>query len=176
MWSSERPRRSRRTFLLGGCLTLGACNIRPLLLETADDQEVRQELEAISIVGLDGRLGQLVRTSLLDQLNPAGADVPNRYILQVHLQRSAQSLGIQLNDEITRFNLVLTARFELLDAKGGRVLYEDQVRRIASYNVAEQPYATLAAEVDAERRVANEVGNNIRTVLAVYFANQTAVT
>ena len=176
MWSSDRLRRSRRTVLLAGCLTLGACNIRPLLLETADDQDVRQQLEAIRIVGLDGRLGQLVRNSLLDQLNPAGVDAPNRYILQVDLRRSAQSLGIQLDDEITRFNLILTARFELLDAKDGRILYEDQVRRIASYNVAEQPYATLAAEVDAERRVANEVGSNIRSVLAVYFANQAPAT
>ena len=176
MWSSERLRRSRRTVLLGGCLMLGACNIRPLLLETADDQNVRQELEATEVVGLDGRLGQLVRNSLLDQLNPAGVAAPNRYILQVDLRRSAQSLGIQLDDEITRYNLILTARFELLDAKDGRVLYEDQVRRIASYNVAEQPYATLAAEIDAERRVANEVGSNIRTVLAVYFANQAPAT
>jgi LPS-assembly lipoprotein len=176
MWSSERSRRSRRTVLLAGCLALGACNIRPLLLETADDQDVRAQLEAIRIVGLDGRLGQLVRNSLLDQLNPTGVAAPDRYILQVDLRRSAQSLGIQLDDVITRFNLTLTARFELLDAKDGRVLYEDQVRRIASYNVAEQPYATLAAEVDAERRVANEVGSNIRTVLAVYFANQAPAT
>jgi LPS-assembly lipoprotein len=85
-------------------------------------------------------------------------------------------LGIQLDDVITRFNLTLTARFELVDATDGRVLYEDQVRRIASYNVSRQPYATLSAEVDAERRVANEVGSNIRTVLAVYFANQATST
>jgi LPS-assembly lipoprotein len=176
MWSSDRLRRSRRTVLLGVCLTLGACTIRPLLLETADDQDVRAQLEAITIVGLDGRLGQLVRNSLLDQLNPASLSGPNRYILQVELRRNASSLGIQLDDVITRFNLTLTARFELVDAKDGRVLYEDQVQRIASYNVSRQPYATLSAEVDAERRVANEVGSNIRTVLAVYFANQATST
>jgi LPS-assembly lipoprotein len=176
MWSSDRLRRSRRTVLLGVCLTLGACTIRPLLLETADDQDVRAQLEAITIVGLDGRLGQLVRNSLLDQLNPASLSAPNRYILQVELRRNASSLGIQLDDVITRFNLTLTARFELVDATDGRVLYEDQVRRIASYNVSRQPYATLSAEVDAERRVANEVGSNIRTVLAVYFANQATST
>ena len=176
MWSSDRLRRSRRTVLLGVCLTLGACTIRPLLLQTADDQEVRERLEAITIVGLDGRLGQLVRNSLLDQLNPASLSGPNRYILQVELRRNASSLGIQLDDVITRFNLTLTARFELVDAKDGRVLYEDQVQRIASYNVSRQPYATLSAEVDAERRVANEVGSNIRTVLAVYFANQATST
>jgi len=175
MSSSEAPVASRRAVLLGACLTLGACTFRPLLHATGDDG-VRGELEAISITGLDGRLGQLVRTSLLDELNPTGADVPSRYILQVDLQRSAQALGIQLDDVITRFNLRLTARFQLLDSRSGDLLYESQVQRIASYNVSLQPYATLAAEVDAERRIAREVGDNIGTLLAVHFARQATPT
>lgn len=172
---SEAGLRTRRTVLLGGCLTLGACTFRPLLHAT-NDQGVRAELEAIRIVDLDGRLGQLVRNALLDELNPSGVDVPSRYILEVDLERSAESLGIQLDNVITRFNLELTARFELIDPKDGEVLYEAQVRRIASYNVSRQPYATLAAEVDAERRVAKEVGNNIQTLLAVHFARQARAT
>jgi hypothetical protein len=38
--------------------------------------------------------------------------------------------------------------------------------------VSSAPYATLAAEVDAERRIAREVGDNIGTQLAVHFARQ----
>lgn len=174
MWSSEAVA-TRRAMLLGACLTLGACTFRPLLHATGDDG-VRSELEAVSITGLDGRLGQLVRNALLDELNPTGADVPSRYILQVDLQRSAQELGIQLDNVITRFNLMLTARFQLLDSRSGDLLYQSQVQRIASYNVSRQPYATLAAEVDAERRIAREVGDNISTLLAVHFARQATPT
>jgi LPS-assembly lipoprotein len=169
--SSSEAVRTRRAVLLGACATLGACTFRPLL-HAKGDESVRGELEAISITGLDGRLGQLVRNALLDDLNPAGVDVPSRYILQVELERSAQSLGIQLDDVITRFNLELTARFQLLDSSSGETLYQSQVQRIASYNVSLQPYATLAAEVDAERRIAREVGDNIGTLLAVHFARQ----
>jgi LPS-assembly lipoprotein len=145
-------------------------------MHTVNDQGVRGELEAVKIAGLDGRLGQLVRNALLDELNPAGVDTPSRYILEIHLRRDAEALGIQLDNVITRFNLTLVARFELTDSKSGKVLYESQVQRIASYNVSLQPYATLAAEVDAERRVAREVGNNIRIRLAVHFSREAATT
>jgi len=160
---------TRRTVLLGATLALGACNLRPMLHST-NGEAVRGQLEATKIVGLDGRLGQLVRNALLDELNPAGVATPSAYILDIKLQRNAQALGIQSNNVITRFNLRLTASFELVDAKTGKVLYESRVQRIASYNVGEDPYATLSAEVDAERRVAREVSNNIATVLAVHFA------
>jgi LPS-assembly lipoprotein len=170
MWSSEALA-IRRAVLIAGCLALGACTLRPLLHAKGDDG-VRSELEAIRITGLDGRLGQLVRNALLDDLNPTGAEVPSRYILEVNLDRSAQELGIQTNDVITRFNLRLTARFQLLDARTGDLLYESQVQRIASYNVSMQPFATLSAEIDAERRIAREVGDNIGTLLAVHFARQ----
>lgn len=174
MWSSEAVR-TRRAVLLGACLTLGACTFRPMLHATGDEG-VRGELEAISITGLDGRLGQLVRNALLDDLNPTGVQVPSRYILEVDLDRSAEALGIQLDNVITRFNLELTARFRLLDSSSGAVLYQSQVHRIASYNVSPAPYATLAAEVDAERRIAREVGDNIGTQLAVHFARQATPT
>ena len=107
----------------GACLMLGACNLRPMLHATGDEG-VRGELEAISITGLDGRLGQLVRNALLDDLNPTGVEVPSRYILEIDLQRSAQALGIQLDNVITRFNLELTARFQLLDSASGELLYQ----------------------------------------------------
>jgi LPS-assembly lipoprotein len=176
MWSSEAARPTRRALLLSaGAAALAACTFRPLLHAKGDDR-VRSELEAISITGLDGRLGQLVRTALLDDLNPDGAEVPSRYILDVDLQRSAQALGIQTDDVITRFNLRLTARFQLIDAKSGDLLYQSRVRRIASYNVSLQPFATLSAEVDAERRIAREVGDNIGTLLAVHFARQATPT
>jgi LPS-assembly lipoprotein len=175
MWSSEAAPGTRRAVLVGACLTLAGCTLRPMLHATNDDA-VRGELEAISITGLDDRLGQLVRNALLDELNPTGAEVPSRYILDVDLERSATALGIQLDNVITRFNLTLTARFELLDSKSGQSLYQSSVQRVASYNVSLQPYATLAAEIDAERRIAREVGDNIGTVLAVYFAEQATPT
>lgn len=161
----------RRALLLGLAAGLGACNFRPLYLaQGPDDTAVHTELAAIEVRGLEGRLGYLLRNALLDELNPATADVPLRYLLFVRLSSSARALGIQLDNTITRFNLALTARFQLRDKSANEVLVASTVRRVASYNVSREPYADLVAAQDAERRAAQEVATDIRTLLAVQFA------
>jgi|GEM_PF-600237 len=52
-------------------------------------------------------------------------------------------------------------------------LFRSAVRRVATYNVITDPFATLIAEQDAERRAAVEVSRQIRTLLTVFF--ETAV-
>jgi LPS-assembly lipoprotein len=167
----------RRTLLLGLGAALGACNFRPLYLaQGPGDAAVHTELAAIELRGLDGRLGYMVRNALLDELNPATADVPPRYVLYVRLRSRARALGLQLDNTITRYNLMLTAAFELRDKVQNDVLYASRVQRVASYNVSREPYADLIASQEAERRAAQEVATNIRTLLAVQFARTPAVT
>lgn len=163
---------ARRTLLLGLGAALGGCGFRPMLLAPDEGPEVREHLAAVEITGLNGRLGQLVRRALLDELNPASVEVPRRYLLAVRLRRTSNALAIQLDNTITRYNLTLIAQIQLLDQEQRTPLYSSTVRRIASYNVRRAPYATLVAELDAERRAAREIGNNIRTLLAVYFARE----
>jgi hypothetical protein len=105
-------------------------------------------------------------------LNPAGVRVSSRYLLVISLRRRTSKLGIQIDNTVTRYNLTLAARFSLLDSSDQRVLYESTVRRVASYNASRAPYDELAAELDAERRAAQEVSTDIRTQLAIYFARQ----
>ena len=117
-----------------------------------------------------------MRDNLLDELNPSGASVPNRYLLQINLQRRNAALGIQLDNTATRFNLTLTARFRLVDMATQKVLYSSTVRRVASYNAIQDPYAQLAAELAAEQNAAREVGNDIQTQLAIHFVRQAEAT
>jgi LPS-assembly lipoprotein len=168
----------RRNLLLALAAALGGCGFRPMYggAGDADDPAIRERLAAIEIRGLDGRIGQILRNDLLDQLNPVGAQVPSRYFLGVQLRRYASALGIQLDNTITRYNLILVARFQLRERDSRRVLYQSIARRETSYNVSQQPFADLIAEQDAERRAAREVSNDIRTQLAVHFAREDDVT
>jgi LPS-assembly lipoprotein len=163
---------TRRLTLLGLAAALGGCGFRPLLRQGEGDSDVRRQLAAVEVQSLTDRIGYLVRDSLLDQLNPAGVQVPPRYRLVISLRRRTNELGIQIDNTVTRYNLTLAARFSLLDSGDRRVLYQSIVRRVASYNAIRAPYAELAAELDAERRAAREVGTDIRTQLAIYFARQ----
>ena len=164
----------RRAAIIGLIGGVSACGFRPMMRQVKNEG-VRGELAAVKITGLNGRLGQLVRNSLLDHMNPQSATVPSRYILVIRLTRKTNSLAIQLDNTVTRYNLVLTANIRLLDGEDQEELYTATVRRAASYDVVKAPYSTLVAEQDAERRAADEVGVDISNQLAVHFARQAPV-
>ena len=101
---------SRRGLLLALTAALGGCGFRPMLRQV-NDTDVQNELAAIEVRTPTDRVGYLVRDNLTGELNPGGAEVPSRYLLQIDIQRRIAALGIQLDNTATRYNLTLPARF-----------------------------------------------------------------
>lgn len=215
MWSSEPFGIRRRRWLVGALAlpaVLGGCGFRPLYAGPAGEF-VATELAAVEVTAPKTRVGRILENQLIDDLNPAGLVIAKRYRLDVRLQREKQALAIQLDDNITRFNLTLAAFFTLRNlsdpiedppvpeddaavadapavtdkaagadevagdgeaSAGPGPLYRSAVRRVASYNVIREPFATLIAEQDAERRASVEVSREIRTLLTIYFESSAA--
>lgn len=167
---------NRRLVLRGLALTatapLGACGFRPLLAQ-ADDEGVRGQLASVQVKGLNSRVGQQLRIALEDNLDPTSSRTPALYDLRIRLRRSNNALAIQLDNTITRFNLTLSASFDLRRSEDNASLYRSSVRRVASYNVRSAPFANLTARQDAERRAARELADDIRTLLALHFQQRT---
>lgn len=163
----------RRMVVFGSCAlaataSLNACGFRPLLAQ-ADGESVRNQLAAVRIAGPGGRLGQQLTTALEDNLDPTSIGEPIRYELAIKLRNTNSALALQLDNTITRYNVTLTAQFDLKNRENQELLYRSQVRRVASYNVRRAPFATLTAKQDAERRAAKEIADDIRTLLALHF-------
>ncbi|MEM8952259.1 MAG: LPS assembly lipoprotein LptE [Pseudomonadota bacterium] len=163
----------RRSVVFGACALVAtastsACGFRPLLSKE-EGEGVRNQLAAVRVAGLGGRLGQHLVTALEDNLDPTSTNEPVRYDLAIGLRNTNSALALQLDNTITRYNVTLTARFALRDRDSQEVLYRSEVRRVASYNVRRAPFATLTAKQDAERRAAKEIADDIRTLLALHF-------
>jgi LPS-assembly lipoprotein len=168
MWSSRRGLLLALAPSLGG---LAGCGFRPLHAG-AEGEAVDRELAAINVEAPRDRIGQFIKNVLLDDLNPRGLAEPGRYDLFVRLRRARTALIIQESDDITRYDLVLAAFYELRRQEDGAVLYRSAARRVASFNVRTAPFATEIAEQNAEERAARELGHLIRTQLSLYFAGR----
>lgn len=152
---------------------LGGCGLQPIYAAPYR-AAVQPELAAIEVGSQPGSRGAYFRNYLLDELNPDGITTPPEYDLEVRLRQQDNALAIQLDNSATRYNLILGADFALRRRSDGEVLYQSATRRVVSYNVRGDPFASLIAEQDAERRAAREVARQIRTMLSLYFADQAA--
>ena len=159
----------RAVLLFCVVLALGACGFRPLYgtLGTSAPPQVTQALATISIPSLPDRQGMKLRQVLSEQLRPRGAAGGSAYDLEIGLTRHIDELGIRKDATSSRANFTLTARFYLRQA--GQRIFEDQVQSIVSYNILDDQYATVASQADAEDRAVSQVGEQIKTRLAVYF-------
>lgn len=165
---------TRRRALLGltvGLAGIGGCNLRPLH-GGSQGAEVDRELASIEVNATQNRIGQKIKTFLLDDLNPRGATELGRYELMVRTQASRTALLVQLDGDITRYDLLLAAFYELRDKVDQKVLYRSAARRVASFNLRRAPFATQVSQDDAEDRAARELSTYIRSQLALFFASK----
>ena len=172
MWCSEAVAR-RDLLSLGLALAaLGGCNLQPLLGGEAGDR-VTGELAAIEVDTPKSELGLTFKNELLEALDPDGRRAAPAYSLFVRLERTKNSLAVQLDDTITRYDLTLLAKYELRSKADDKLLFQSAARRVASYNVVRAPYATLVAQQDAERRAAAGLAVEIRSRLTIFFRGRT---
>ncbi len=152
-------------------LAVGGCGFQPVYKGGARGATVPQ-MAAISVAPIDDRTGQLVRNHLLDLLTPRGAPARPLYRLEVKLRETKDGLALEQDESVTRFNLTLHATFEMNELRSDRTLLSGSTRAIAAYNVVRSDYANLIAERDARARSSQEVAQEIKTRIAVYFRRQ----
>ena len=147
-----------------------ACGFQPLYGERTGGVAVRQAFSAISIVPIPNRVGQLVRNQLIDALTPQGQPRNPAYLLEVTLVQTKEGLAFQSDEQATRFNVMLEARFALREMGGGPIVARGNTRSVAAFNVVRSEFANITAEADAHRRAARQIADSIALRLGVHFA------
>jgi LPS-assembly lipoprotein len=148
---------------------LAGCGFAPLYGERSAGAApgVGDALTNVVIRPLPDRQGQKLGQVLREQLQPRGVSRAPRYDLEVQLATRIEEIGVRRDATSSRANLIMTATFFLNE--GPARLYGDRVQAIASYNILDEQYATVASQAEAENRAIRRVGEEIKTRLAVYF-------
>ncbi len=163
MWWSERL--SRRAALAALAGPLAACGFTPLYAPGAPAERMAGRVE----VGLiEGQPGFLLRERLTGRL---GEPVAPTHRLDVTLELASTGVALTQQNITTRFNVIGTAEYALVPLAGGPPAASGVVRSITGFSAPESEtasaYASRAAEIDAERRVANDLAERILQRLAL---------
>jgi len=148
-------------------LALSSCGFTPLY----GPQSVTKGLSAIEVVAADGRAGYLLREQLDDAFGRNVNLLPShRLVYTIEEQRYAR--GIRVDNVANRYELKLTAKWRLLDAKTGQEVRAGTTSAAVTYDSADQPYASIAAQQDSEERAATELARRIQLDLATWLAGK----
>jgi LPS-assembly lipoprotein len=155
--------------LCGFLLLLAACGFEPLYGERSDGPNIADELAKTFVLPIADREGQILYNFLRDRIVPHGQPDRPKYVLDVELQESLGGAVVRRDATASRYNLTLTATYTLLDAASNALLTRGTAQAVGSYNVRDDPYPTLVAELDVQERVARDLSDEIRNRLAVYL-------
>ncbi|MDO8900265.1 MAG: LPS assembly lipoprotein LptE [Phenylobacterium sp.] len=160
------PRLVTALVLACAALALSGCGFRPLYAQPG----VTPGLADILVAAPRGRAGYLVGEALNDALATGGGASAWRLDLDLSEQRFPR--GLRVDNVATRYEYVLTAAYTLRDVATLTPAKVGNVRVELTYDSADQPYASVAAQQDAQERAALEAARRIQLELAAWFADQ----
>ena len=146
-------------------MMLAACGFTPLYAEPG----VSPTLSRISVSVPDTRTGFELRQALEDELAWDRGQTA-LWRLETDLDQRRTPLGRRVDDTVSRYELVLTVRYQLTPVSGGEAI-TDAVTATVTYAAADQAYAAIAAQRDGEQRAVAEAARLIRLDLSRALAD-----
>lgn len=158
--------------MLCGAPLLSGCGFHPIYGgHPSGDASVADNLNNITIENIPDHNGQILRNDLIDRMyGPHRPSLPT-YTLKVKIHSSEEDLGILANATSTRSLLNMQADYVLVDAQGKTVLTGTS-HSVASFDLLDQMYATVASREDAYNRTLHEVSEQIVNRLSLYFSER----
>ena len=138
---------SRRLVLTLCVLALAACGFTPVYAPGGTGSRLQNRIE---VQAPDTRDSYLVVRRIEERLGRA--DTPG-YALALTVTSDEESLAVNRQGNITRFNLVGQAEYALTDLASGQVVTSGKVDNFTGYSATGTTVATLAASRDAQLRL-----------------------
>jgi LPS-assembly lipoprotein len=164
--------RTYRLLALAGCVLVAACGFEPLHATRPDGTSATRELASVAVAEQSTRLGQLIRNELLSTIAPVGQQGPVLYTLELLPAAEEEAVIRDFDTGTLRRSFRIEAAFRLTDSGTGAELYADRTFAQAAYDRTDTPFADMQAGIAAQERAAKQVGADIATRLAAFFASR----
>ena len=179
-WQSRKKseignRKSDRRFfcflISGFCLLTSACGFHPLYGKKTSEDDSSKVFAGVTIDSMPGRTGQMLKSTLEDQLNPKGATPPNpAYRLNVSFHSSVVPIGVARDGTVSRYNVYLTSKYVLYRNSDGKAITSGDIGYVDSYNNLTNAYfSTYISEEDAFKNGITQMGELYRERLSSYL-------
>ncbi len=152
---------------------LSACGFEPLYAEHARTT-LEPRLAAIKILPIKEHTGQLLEWSLSEAFNPDHIAVEPRYALHVTVTMRQTNLATQINAVSTRGSIAAAADCILTTLDNKTVLYRGRIQSVEDYNIVQDAYASEIAKNGAEKRVVDDIGEEIATRVTLFLRDRAA--
>lgn len=159
----------------GLILGLASCGFQPLYgSKGTSGSDAVEHLASIRIGPIPDRSGQQLRNALRDKLTPRGMGGEALYRLEVSLEESRSDLVILQDATSTFAKLRIGAKYVLNDSATGRPLTRGVSESTTIFNIVESEFANLNAQSAARARAVNEISDDIRLRLGLFFRRHSA--
>ncbi len=171
----NKSRKFGRALVCAGTLAFGAvalsgCGFQPLYGVTSSGTRVNSELAYVMIPEQTTRLNQLIRNGLLSTMSPPGGPLGERYRLEFAASGRIFDIVKAINTDTLRRLYKLNVQYRLFDTATGEVIHEGKTFSDIAYDRTGLEFSNIQAQNNAEERAALQVGDDIRTRLAAFFA------
>jgi LPS-assembly lipoprotein len=152
---------------------LAACGFEPLYGDHMR-RGMEADLAAVKILPISEHIGQLLQWRLERDFNPDGVRAPQRYALHVALAIKRDFLATEPDNAAPRGAISAAADLALTTLDNKTILYRGKIQSIDDYNIGTDAYAAEIDKSNAEKRVIDDIGEQIEIRLSIYFHNKTA--
>lgn len=155
---------SKRALILICLMLPVACGFEPVYRQPGGEQEeegLQEKLAAIDVLPMPGRMGQELRNTVIDLLNPRAISATPLYKLEIKTEKRSAPADIEKDRRITRYNITFIANYTLTRIDKGTVLDKGTVKLIGGYDALDSRYSTFVAEDFTNNNVISEVAEEI---------------
>jgi LPS-assembly lipoprotein len=151
---------------------LSACGFSPMhgsAGATAPLANMVVQMEKGSDV-VDNQAGFFLAQRLRDRIGVSSDAAP--YTLNITPRYSRRRLGLTSGDVASRYDVSVTATWDLIDSKSGKSLEKGRTVSIVTFGAPEGPYGVITADNVGVEQSAKETADKVIVQIARYFAEE----